>query len=180
MSITANDHAPRGCGAILTAAHHVAVVDGEPIFPTAAALAIGDTVTVLQPMDPAGNLAVWSERYPGTIHRAAGACLTLLPSQPSPCLPADAFLTREIAAHVLYAYTGRGYAAGSFTRQLIAAIVAADPGNRARLALAFPGYVEAVRIASEVDRGTDYLAALMRGENRIAAAIQTISKETER
>lgn len=171
MSITHDDTAPRGCGAILTAAHH-ALADGEPVWPSGpGALDIGDIVTVLQPLDAQGNLAVWSERFPGTVHRIAGACLTLLPSQPSPRLPDESFLTREIAAHVVYAYTGNGYPAGSFFRHLIAALVSADPANHRRLALAYPGYAYAVHLARDTHGGISYLTAIMRAEQRIAAAV---------
>lgn len=56
----------------------------------------------------------------------------------------DHAITPEVANHVLFHYGHGGYQAGSFTEQIIKAIDMADPANRDKLALGFPGYVAAV------------------------------------
>lgn len=71
-------------------------------------------------------------------------------------------ITREEAAHVLHHYGEGGMEAGSFIRQLIAAMVAADPVNLARLATVFPGYAAAVRLANGSLDGITTLQALAR------------------
>lgn len=56
-------------------------------------------------------------------------------------------ITPAIAAHVLHHFDGDGIRAGSFTVRLIELITHADPTNRAKLALGFPGYVAGVDLA---------------------------------
>jgi len=56
-------------------------------------------------------------------------------------------ITPTMAAHVLHHFDGGGIRAGSFTVRLVELITHADPSNRARLALGFPGYVAAVNLA---------------------------------
>jgi hypothetical protein len=56
-------------------------------------------------------------------------------------------ITPAIAAHILHHFDAGGIRAGSFTVRLVDLITHADPTNRARLALGFPGYVAAVDLA---------------------------------
>jgi hypothetical protein len=49
---------------------------------------------------------------------------------------------------------------GSFTRALVEAIVRADPRNRGRLALGFPGHVAAVELYQGRTDGLDRLRAI--------------------
>lgn len=72
-------------------------------------------------------------------------------------------VTPDIAAHVLAHFDSGGYEAGSFTRRLIDLIDRADPSNRARLALGFPGYVEAVTLASQMPNGVAVLTSVLTG-----------------
>lgn len=69
-------------------------------------------------------------------------------------------VTPEVASHVLHHYGEGGYEAGSFTRQLIATVAAADPINMARLGLGFPEYVAAVRLANNFTEGIAILRAI--------------------
>jgi hypothetical protein len=76
-------------------------------------------------------------------------------------------ITAEAAAHVLFHY-GRdgGYQAGSTS--LLYTIDLADPGNRDKLAQAFPEYVAAV-VAIQYDRdGVTRLQRIARGEEAAA------------
>lgn len=76
-------------------------------------------------------------------------------------VPYFAHVTPEIAAHVLWHFGARpGFEPGSFTSQLLAAIAAADPANRERLAYGFPGYVNAYNAAQEWDTGLAMLSEL--------------------
>ena len=63
----------------------------------------------------------------------------------------------EDAQHVLWFYERKGYEPGSFTQKLLEVIALADPGNRAKLSLAFPGEVSAMRLATELSRGLELL-----------------------
>lgn len=56
--------------------------------------------------------------------------------------------TKDEAQHVLWFYGEGGYPPGDFTKELLKAISRADPGNRHRLSLGFPGYVYAMKEAS--------------------------------
>jgi len=71
-------------------------------------------------------------------------------------------ITPAMAAHVLHHFGGGGVRAGSFTVRLIELITHADPTNRARLALGFPGYVAAVDIAQNTLGGTEHLRFIAR------------------
>jgi hypothetical protein len=68
-------------------------------------------------------------------------------------------ITPEIAHQVLWHYgcadheARIGYPPGDFIAKLLSAITRADPGNRARLALGFPGYVEACRLIESTGTG---------------------------
>lgn len=74
-------------------------------------------------------------------------------------------ITPTIAAHVLHHFgEPAGIAAGSFTRQLITTITKADPFNRARLALGFPGYVAAVDLAQNRTDGITELRTITASE----------------
>lgn len=72
-------------------------------------------------------------------------------------------ITPVIARHVLWQYDcDGGYRPGSFTAHLIATIGAADPSNRHRLALGFPGYVAAVEQIETPGGGVETLQALAK------------------
>lgn len=76
-------------------------------------------------------------------------------------------ITPTVANHVLAHYGQGGYQAGSFTRQLIATIAAADMQNRAKLAGAFPDYTAAV-IGMEYDPdGVAWLTKLAGGDSPV-------------
>lgn len=166
----------KGFGAFVTSAHCVRTPAEEiPMLAKgAAALEIGEDVLLLEDgPDAHGNIAVYVDRTRATV-RAHESCLTLIPSQPAPRLHPSTFITREIAAHVLYVFNGTGYRAGSFISAIIDAANRADPGHLKLLALGFPGYAEAVRIAQMDPNGIEWLAAKMRGEERLAALIKRI------
>lgn len=66
-------------------------------------------------------------------------------------------VTREDAQHVLWHYGHpAGVQPGSFTEQLVAAALKADPANQARLQEGFPSLVAAVQ-ASQMFGGLDFL-----------------------
>lgn len=69
-------------------------------------------------------------------------------------------VTREVASHVLHHYGAGGYPPGHFTHLLVMAAASADPTNLQRLALGFPEYVAAVRLARDVDGGIDVLRSI--------------------
>lgn len=166
----------KGFGAFVTSVHHVRVPSKELLQQVvgAAALEIGEDVLILEDTpDDLGNVAVYVDRTRGTV-RAHESCLTLIPSQPAPRLHPSTFITREVAAHVLYVFNGTGYRAGSFISAIIDAANRADPGHLRLLALGFPGYAEAVRIAQMDPNGLEWLAAKMRGEERLATLIKRI------
>lgn len=175
--IDVKDTNVRGAGAMVTSVHHY-LLNGEPIFPTSLPqMNIGDEVVLLDHrLDAELNMAIWNPRFRSQTFRVAGACLTLLPSQPPVRLPDRAFLTREIAAHVLYVFSGTGYAPGSFIRSLIDALVKADPGNRALVALGHPGYAEAVRLASSTPDGMKYLQAVLRQEWKVIQHLEKVGQ----
>lgn len=74
-------------------------------------------------------------------------------------------ITREEAGHVLAHFGAGGMVGGAFSMDLVMLIARADPTNRARLALGFPGYVAAVHLAQNVEGGTAKL-------QRIAAIVR--------
>lgn len=73
---------------------------------------------------------------------------------------AGTFIDRATASHVLWAFGAGGMEPGSFTRSLIDAICKADPPNRTRLALGFPGHVAAVDLAQTSATGIDTLRTI--------------------
>lgn len=80
-------------------------------------------------------------------------------------------ISRQEAAHVLWHYgpdvSGGRQAAmepGSFVSTLIRAIALADPVNKARLYLGFPGYVAASALIENQPGGAARLVAVARGE----------------
>lgn len=73
-------------------------------------------------------------------------------------------ITPEVAAHVLWHYNGTGYRPGTYTRNLIATLAAADHHNLRRLAHVVPDYAEAVRLATQEPDGLDQLQALLRAQ----------------
>lgn len=74
-------------------------------------------------------------------------------------------ITPEIAAHVLFYFRGEGYEPGSFVSSLMSTIAKADQGNQLRLWLAFPLYVEAMRLAMYADGGLDKLRRIFEGKS---------------
>lgn len=89
------------------------------------------------------------------------AALTLTANPPR---DPDTTVTVDVAAHVLYHFEGTGYRPGGFISQLINTITHADPINRARLALGYPAYVQAVELASRHPNGLAQLHTILRGE----------------
>lgn len=73
-------------------------------------------------------------------------------------------ITEEVAAHVLFHFRGEGYPPGSFTEALLLAFARADSQNFMKLAMAFPDYGEAMRLAKEELDGIDKLRAIFKGE----------------
>jgi len=67
----------------------------------------------------------------------------------------------HVAAHVLHHFGDEGYPAGSFITDLIALMARADPGNLARLRLAFPDYGSAVWLAQHTDDGMAILREVL-------------------
>ncbi len=79
-------------------------------------------------------------------------------------LPAEPTITPTIAAHVLHHFDAGGIRAGSFIVRLIDLIAHADPANRSKLALGFPGYVNAVELAQNRGSGiTNLLSIAFQG-----------------
>lgn len=73
--------------------------------------------------------------------------------------------TPEEARNVLWFFGDRelGWEPGGFTEGLISAACRADSGNRARLALGFPGLIAGVVIAKDHEDGLDVLRRIARG-----------------
>lgn len=78
---------------------------------------------------------------------------------------APATISAETARHVLFHY-GRpqGYRPGSFTRQLMATIDAADADHTARLRSAYPDLVDAMNLAANERDGIAHLTAIANGK----------------
>jgi hypothetical protein len=77
-------------------------------------------------------------------------------------------ISDEEANHVLYVITRAraGYEPGSFTTKLIDTIFAADPENRRKLAIGFPGYVSAVQLYQLIADGMQRLSDIAAGARR--------------
>lgn len=73
---------------------------------------------------------------------------------------AGTFIDSPTANHVLWVFGAGGLEPGSFTRTLIDAICKADPTNRIRLTLGFPGHVAAVDLAQTSSTGITTLTAI--------------------
>lgn len=74
-------------------------------------------------------------------------------------------ITQEEAAHVLNYYdSSKGWKPGSFATALIHAFTKADQENTARLAMGFPGYYEAMRLARYERYGLDILESIFNQE----------------
>lgn len=71
-------------------------------------------------------------------------------------------ISGEQAAHVLHHFGEGGFPPGAFTRTLIHAMTMADPANLAALALGFPGYAAAVRLAKDDFGGVVRLRQIAR------------------
>lgn len=83
----------------------------------------------------------------------------------TPMVEFDYRITPEIAQHVLWQYRSGGLEPGRFTRALMDAAGAADPRNRVRLAMGFPGYVAAVSLVQDSDVGIRILRAIVDGHD---------------
>lgn len=162
--IDAKETKLRGLSAIVTSAPFTAVPGDEPRFTDL--LMLGDDVLILdREVDPHGNVAVWFEGRPAKTFRLAAACLTVLNSHALHVRPAAVeFITRDVAAHVLYVFTGNGYAPGSYIRALIDAAARADMGHKRILEQVYPGYVSAVRLAQGHPQGIDVLRQILRND----------------
>ncbi|MGH3813434.1 MAG: hypothetical protein ACRDUV_13430 [Pseudonocardiaceae bacterium] len=81
----------------------------------------------------------------------------------------SARITPDIAGQVLWYYgeVSGARRPGSFASALLAAIAAADPGNQARLALGFPGYVVAVQTIQRPD-GVEELRDIAEGVRTVS------------
>ncbi|MFJ5217232.1 hypothetical protein ACIP98_21225 [Streptomyces sp. NPDC088354] len=117
------------------------------------------TVTI-QERKPDGSVNTWDGSAEAAAARITAATLLGHP-EPDPTK-----ITREIARDVLahYGHTGYGHGPGSHAGHMIAAIETADPKKRALLGLTHGPYVEAVRLARDVDGGTEVLQRIARGE----------------
>lgn len=62
-------------------------------------------------------------------------------------------VTPREALHVIWRYGSGGMEPGDFTKSLMDTIARADPENRMRLYLGFPGYVVAVDLAMNYTEG---------------------------
>ena len=138
--------------ALVTAAPFVREEDGEALL--AHSPRIGEEVAILGDQGD-DHIAVFDRH--GDVTRLHRDCLTLVPPPPTPPAP----VTPDVAAHVLWHYRQLGYPPGSFTSALIRAIAGADPGNRLRLARAFPEYVRAVSLAADHLDGIDRLRQVL-------------------
>lgn len=70
----------------------------------------------------------------------------------------------EDAIDVLYVMTGEGMKPGSFRMNLVNAAMSADLTNSAKLMLSFPGVVQAVNLARNVDDGMYQLRVIAYGK----------------
>lgn len=172
----------RGCSAIVSAApwyadssHTAFSTPGMPdgvrqVFTRT--LDIGDQVVLLSnEPNELGNVLVWRYTAAGDVRQVHKDALSLLPMGIVEEVDKKSFLTREVCAHVLNHFTGQGYRAGSFISALIDLLTKADPENFGRLALVYPGYAEAVRLAQQNHQGVDLLTALMRDEKKMIALL---------
>ena len=71
------------------------------------------------------------------------------------------YISREVAAHVLYHFGSGGYAPGSFVESLLVAFSRADVNNHMRLSMAFPEYGFAMEIAKNELGGIDDLKKVL-------------------
>lgn len=77
-------------------------------------------------------------------------------------------ITPTIAKHVLYHFCGTGgggMQAGQFTSLLIEAIACADIVNQHKLSTEFPGYVFAVKLAQNDEKGIAVLQEIATKDN---------------
>lgn len=105
--------------------------------------------------DPGQRLQISVESWP--VDPAALTVVATPPRYPTRITP-------EVAAHVLWHYNGTGYRPGTYTRNLIATLAAADHHNLRRLAHVVPDYAEAVRLATQEPDGLDQLQGLLRAQ----------------
>ena len=149
----------RGARLYVTAAPFLRTDDDGPLmFAGPAQARVGDTAVGMEQLGE-HTVRVVIDRTGLAITLDRGCLSVVATPEPRPM----ALITRDEAAHVLNFFGGGGYPAGSFVRALLDALSKADPGNRGRLALAFPGYAEAVQLAKEHTGGMDHLARILRG-----------------
>lgn len=109
---------------------------------------------------PDGRVNIWDGSAEAVAARITTATLLGHPEpDPTKITPE---LARDVLAH--YGHTGYGHGPGSHAGHMIAAIETADHKTRALLALTHGPYVEAVRLARDVDGGTQLLGQIARGE----------------
>lgn len=159
---------------IVTSAPHWRGFGGRLEWYTADAHpAIGDVLLAFTERDREGNVfAVDAVHDVGAYYALSVDCLSVITAPPSAVGVAE--IPREVAAHVLHAFSGSGYPAGEFFRAVIVALTLADPANAVRLSLAYPDYALAVRLAKEHPAGMDILTAINRGETR---AVEVLARD---
>ncbi|MEU0184148.1 hypothetical protein ABZ312_23600 [Streptomyces sp. NPDC006207] len=107
---------------------------------------------------PDGSVNTWDGSAEAVAARITAATLLGHPEpDPTKITPE---IVRDALAH--YGHTGYGHGPGSHSGHMIAAIETADHKTRALLALTHGPYVEAVRLARDVDGGTELLERIAR------------------
>lgn len=90
--------------------------------------------------------------------------IELIRALPQRDLPTPHPIPEPVAAHVLAHFApGEGYRPGSFFATLIVLMARADPRNLDRLAVAFPDYARAVRLAKDTPGGMTELRTIAGG-----------------
>ena len=173
MGIRPTEKALRGHDAMITAApyYNVCMPGVTHAEVDSSVHPIGQTVLLLDDApDDIGNIRTYhagpldSSPERMWVQELAAECLTLIPRYLHINRDPLSDITPEVAAHVLYRFTGNGYRAGSFITHLMDAIAAADPGNRALIAIAYPGYAHAINYAQNEAGGIEVLTAIQRRE----------------
>lgn len=78
---------------------------------------------------------------------------------------AHAYLSVEVASHVLWFFRKEGYQPGSFVEMLLLTISRADIHNQMRLALGFPEYAFAMQLAQNHSDGLEILRKIAKGQS---------------
>ncbi|KOU50537.1 hypothetical protein ADK55_18485 [Streptomyces sp. WM4235] len=79
-------------------------------------------------------------------------------------MPDSIEISRELACQVLWVFGYEGFPGGTFQSKVLDLIAHADKVNEARLTLAFPAEVAAVRIAKHDEDGIAKLRAIADGQ----------------